>query len=493
MYRLVLYYLVGLLAVAIVGCAFGVLPFNPLVLLASAVILTIICWATNTLFASVFKIPANVESAYITALILALIISPAMTTANFLFLGWAGILAITAKYLLTIKQKHFFNPAAIAVVITALVLNQSASWWVGTMSMSAFVCLGGLLIVRKVRRTRLVISFFISALVVISAYTLAKGGDVLGTLPRVLVNTPIFFFAFVMLTEPLTMPPRHSLQIMYGALVGLLFAPQNHLGLIYSTPELALVIGNIFSYAVSPKMKLLLKFKAKIQQTPDVYDFVFTVDRPVKFIPGQYLEWTLGHDKPDNRGNRRYFTIASSPTEPEIMMGVKFYDKASSFKQQLLAMNEDTIISASQLAGDFTLPKNAQEKSVFIAGGIGVTPFRSMIKYLLDTKQPRDIVMFYSNRTASDIAYKDIFDQAVKDLKIKVVYTLSEASDVPANWRGQVGKIDATMIKAEVPDYLERIFYLSGPRSMVDAFKKVLLDMGVSRKKIRTDFFPGFA
>jgi ferredoxin-NADP reductase/Na+-translocating ferredoxin:NAD+ oxidoreductase RnfD subunit len=483
MYRLVLYYLILLLAVAIVFSGAGILPFNPLVLLLSAVWLVVMCWAANTLLADVFKAPVNVESAYITALILALIITPKLSADTFLFLGWAAILAMAAKYLLAINSKHLFNPAAVAVVITALALNQSASWWIGTASMAPFVLTAGLLIIRKIRRPALVISFLIAALASIGVYTWARGSGVFNIWSRVLIDTPLFFFACVMLTEPLTTPPTRRLQIIYGVLVGMLFAPQNHLGPIYSTPELALVVGNVWSYLVSPKMKLRLKFKAKVRRTPDIYDFVFAADQPLAFAPGQYLEWTLEHDRPDSRGNRRYFTVASSPTEPDLIMGVKFYDQASSFKRQLYQIDEATVISAAQLAGDFTLPEDRRQKLAFIAGGIGVTPFRSMIKYLLDTKERRDIVLFYSARTAADLAYSDIFEQAERQLGIKVVYVINEAGK----------QLDEALIRVATPDFLQRTFYISGPRSLVDGFKKVLIDMGVERRKIKTDFFPGFA
>ena len=138
----------------------------------------------------------------------------------------------------------------------------------------------------------------------------------------------------------------------------------------------------------------------------------------LKFKPGQYLEWTLPHEKIDNRGMRRYFTIASSPTEKDMIMGVKFYDKPSSYKQSLISLENQGIVVASQLAGDFTLPKDKNKKLIFIAGGIGVTPFRSMIKYLIDNNEKRDIVIFYSNKSFADIAYKEIFDEAAKKLRI---------------------------------------------------------------------------
>jgi ferredoxin-NADP reductase len=205
------------------------------------------------------------------------------------------------------------------------------------------------------------------------------------------------------------------------------------------------------------------------------------------------MEWTLGHKKQDTRGIRRYFTIASSPTEDTIRMGVKFYEKPSSYKQALDSLHPQDIIVASGLAGDFTLPKNQHQKLVFLAGGIGVTPFRSMIKYLTDINEKRDIIMFYANGSFIDIAYQEVFDQAHQNLGIKTIYTLNNLTGVPADFDHQEGLVTRNMIVQKVPDYQERVFYISGPRTMIESFQKTLKEMGIPKRNIKTDFFPGFA
>ena len=139
MYRLVLYVLISFIGMAAILAYFRLLPFSPLWLLGSSLFLVIMCWATNTAFAYTFKVPTNIESGPITALILALIISPAQSLTTFQFLGWAAILAMASKYILALNKKHLFNPAAIAVVITLFAVGDSASWWVGTASMLPIV------------------------------------------------------------------------------------------------------------------------------------------------------------------------------------------------------------------------------------------------------------------------------------------------------------------------------------------------------------------
>ncbi len=483
MYRVVLYYLAGLWLIALGLSFMHLLPFTPLALIVSLLAFCIICICTNAIFAAVFGAPSNTESAYITAFILALIISPGKPFTDISFFFWAGVLAIASKYIFAIQKKHIFNPAAVAIAATALILNQSATWWIGTSLMAPFVLAGGLLIARKIQRFDLVFSFFVVSFATITWLALFNGQPLFTTLGRLMLNSPWLFFAFVMLTEPMTTPHKKFWRIVYGGLVGFLFAPQLHIGSLYSTPELALLAGNLFSYVVSPKSKYILTLTQKIQLTPDTYDFIFLSDKKVHFQSGQYMEFTLPHAKKDSRGMRRFFTIASSPTEHEIRLGVKFYAKTSSFKKALLALPPGGELIASQLGGDFVMPWSKKTPLVFIAGGIGITPFRSMIQYLIDKNQKRPITLFYSTRTSKDVAYKNIFDMAQKRLDIQTIYAYNDTQ----------GPMNAELIKTYVPNCQDCVFYLSGPRAMVVHFKTMLKQMGVRSQQIKSDFFPGFA
>ncbi|MEI7741702.1 MAG: oxidoreductase [bacterium] len=479
MYRVVLYSLLGFLVAAVVLSIFDQIPYGPIALSTSASFLVTTCWITNFAIAKFFKAPMNVESAYITALILLFILEPASTPLGFAVLFWAGVVAMASKYLFAIGNKHLFNPVIIAVIFTGLAMNQPANWWIGIPLMLPFIMVGGLLIVWKIRRSDLAFSFLFTTLLVTFIFGIIANTDMIMLAKQVLLQSAIWFFAFVMLTEPLTTPPTVTLQVLYGGLVGLLFVPQLHIAGYAFTPETALLAGNIFSYLVSPKQKLILTLKKKTEIAPMVFDYAFSSAKPLDFKPGQYLEWTLGHSSPDSRGNRRYFTIASSPTEKEIHLGVKFYDQSSSFKRALKAMAPGDTLVAGQLAGDFVLPKNASEPCVFIAGGIGITPFRSMIKYLIDKKESRKITLFYATKTAEEIAYKNIFDEAERALKIKTIYATNCI-------------IDPKMISEAVLNCQNCTYYISGPHGMVHAYEKTLHDMGIAKSKIKSDFFPGF-
>lgn len=494
MYRLVLYELIFLLFIAGALGYFGVLSYSPVAIALSTAFIFIVCWTTNRIFAFSFDAPYNPESTWITAFILALIITPptAVFDTHYLPLAfWASACAIASKYILAIRKKHIFNPAAIGVAATAVILGLSANWWVGTLAMAPFVLAGGLLIVRKIRRFDMWWAFIGTFGAGMLYFSLDRGLNIGLTFNQSFLHAPAFFFSTVMLTEPASSPGSRIWRILYGMGVGFLFLPNASIGSFYFTPELALLVGNIGAYIVSSKDKLILTLQEKIRLSQDVVEFVFAPERPLAFAPGQYMEWTLAHARPDSRSIRRYFTIASSPTEQVIRLGVKFYAPGSSFKEKLYAMQLREQIVASQLAGDFTLPRNQAKKLAFIAGGIGITPFRSMIKYLLDTGDKRTITILYSVRTPQDVAYRDLLDRAERELGIKVVYILSGAS-VPRQ-AGTTRILDAGVIMQEVPDYQNRTFYISGPQGMVASFKDMLLGMGVHRMSIRTDYFPGFA
>lgn len=482
MYRLVLYFLTTILGLATILSFFNFLPFSALALVISVILILSVCWVTNFIFSKIFKVIVGSESVYITAFILSLIVTPTTDFNKFPQIILVCILAISSKFILAINKKHIFNPAAIGVVLSSFIFGGVASWWVGTIYLAPVVLIGGLLIVKKIDRFDLSVSFLgiYTAIIFINAFL--NGNDLIAISKQIFLDSPILFFSFIMLTEPITSSPKRIFRIMFGGLVALLFTSQLNFANFYMTPELALVVGNIFSFIVSPKERLILKLKEKIKLTENIYDFVFSLDKKIAYVPGQYMEWTIDSKKTDLRGNRRYFTLASSPTEDNLRIGVRLNTPSSSFKSALVNLNVGQEISASSLSGEFTLPKDATKKLVFIAGGIGITPFRSIIKYLMDRKERRIITLFYSVKTEPDAVYFELFNQATQVIGLKSIINASD----------KTGFITGEIIKKEIPDYKESFFYLSGPHGMVDGFKKVLKDLGVSESQIKIDYFPGY-
>ncbi len=491
MYRLVEYVLIAELALGIILGFSGTLAISGWSIIISTLELLGVTVITNAIFAKVFGAPRHSDSAVITALILALIIPP--HPVDYAFLFWAGVLAIASKYIVAYRAQHVFNPAALAIAITAVTLKLSATWWVGTASLMPLVLIGGLLIIRKLKKFSLWTAFIVPAFLISFVLTLLHHTSLTTALHITVLASPLIFFSTIMLTEPVTMPGTKGWRLAYAMFIGLLFAPQIHLVGIYSTPELALIMGNLVFFLAKPRHRYVMRLRQKQEVGKGVVDFIFSPDRSLSFLPGQYVELTLAHKKPDSRGSRRYFTLATAPTEQTVRFGVKFYPQPSSFKRALFALNPGDTVVASQLGGDFTLPTNPHQKSVFIAGGIGVTPFRSMIKYLLDNNLTIPATLLYSAQTVEEIAYREVFNEAYERLGIRPVYVLTDTTKVPPDWTGQRGFIDRHMIAQEIPDYQHYVFYLSGPNSMVEHFKKVLVEMRVPRKNIKTDFFPGFA
>ncbi|MBI4363289.1 MAG: hypothetical protein HY545_00365 [Candidatus Doudnabacteria bacterium] len=468
MYQLMLYFLRILIFAAAALSFFGVLKFTWWHILAQLIYLIAACWAINKIFSLTFKVKTNYESQFITAEILTLIAGPLnpLVFGNLLYLTVLSLLAMGSKYILAYKGRHIFNPAAFGVFAAALILGQGASWWVGNVYLLPVMLVGGFLILKKLRWFHLVLAFLVPhfMLVVISSGSLT-------------VSAAIIYFAVVMLVEPLTAPAGKKLRIAYGIATAVaIFAYQNFVPDFSYSLETGLLSANLifFLFSKSPKGAVLLVDKQTVAK--NTLAFIFEPLRKFKWTAGQYLQWTLPHAHPDQRGIRRYFTIASSPTQTNIMLVTKMaVENPSTFKQTLAKMEPGSELVAGNLDGDFVLPENTAEKLAFIAGGIGITPYLSMIKYLVDQKEKRDIVLLYSANTLEEIAFKQLLG-AAKDNGVRAIY--------------KIGRIDESFIKQEVPDYLSRTFYVSGPEPMVEAFEKMLKGMRIP--KIMTDFFPGY-
>lgn len=472
-YRLMLYYLWALLTWAIIGSFFkGQIPYNWHQILVSAAWLTIVCWLANKAISKFLDIPANKESDLITGAILALILTPPTTGHDFALLAAAGVGAMATKYVITIYKSHIFNPAAAGAFIAGEIFHKYASWWVGTKFMLPVIILGGVLVMRKMKRFTLVV-IFLAVYVLYLIYGTKSGGN-LHFLWLEIAATPVLFFAYVMLIEPLTSPSRGIFYVPYALIVGILYSvPQ-----LRMSPEEALLIGNIFTFLVAPNKRYQMKFIRQIKEAEGVYSYLFALPKNFRFTAGQYMEWTIAHNRTDSRGNRRYFTISSSPTEPGVMFTVKHPPaNASAFKQRLEKLQPGELVLASDLSGHFTLPKDSTKKLALLAGGVGITPFRSMAKYLVDSGQKRDIALLYSVNSAGEFSFQNLFKSAAQT-GFKTTYVTD--------------RLDSQKITALLPDYSQRTFYVSGPYGFVQAMHQNLLKLGVNPSKIITDYFPGY-
>lgn len=489
MYRFLVLVLGALTAIGIFFAFLGRFSSSPSSLIVSLAALLAGAYVADRSFGRLFAVTSNMESSLITTLILFLILQPAHTIGEVGILVLAGAVSSASKFLLTWHGKHIFNPSAFGAALLSLTGLHAVTWWIGSSALWPFTLILGLLIARKIRRFPLVITFFIVAAVLQYMLFVHAHQPALIGMKHALLASPLIFLGTIMLTEPATMPPRRSLQIVFAALVAVLYVTAFRVGPLGVYPEVALLIGNVYAFAVSPKLRVRLTLK-EIQKVSDrVYNYVFTPDRRFAFVPGQYMAWTLPGVRYDSRGNRRTFTIASSPTEPTVQLGLKYFEPASTYKKALYEMQPGDAIYASQLAGDFTIRGSETKQLAFIAGGIGITPFRSMIKNATDLGHKSDIVLLYVVNDADELAYSDelLAARAVGIKTYPIVTDLNYQADGVVT-----AKLNQELIAKLIPDFAARTFYVSGSTSIVDAAQSYLQNLGVTRRHIKTDHFSGY-
>ena len=247
-------------------------------------------------------------------------------------------------------------------------------------------------------------------------------------------------------------------------------------------------------------VKMQLKLREKIShEGSDIMSFRFSRSDDQNYLnyeAGQFSVLDLG-TKEDAKGPTRSFTIASSPTERDaILITTRIRD--TPFKQRLSRLDEGTAVKITAPAGKFTLPQDHSKPLVLLSGGIGVTPFRSMIKYATDKQLPLKITMFDSNRTPSNIIYKDEFDSCVKiNGNLRIIYTITEEGEkIPSSdWKGERGFIDEAMLTKYLTkdDLANSIFYICGPPAMLNAMQQLLSkEIEVPRDRIKIEVFTGY-
>lgn len=490
MYRVVLYVLGAWACWALTLSFGGYLYYSPREIIYSLVALGISGIATHYILKKVSGAPADVESTLISILILFFVFDPTANFKGLLALLAISFLAIASKYVFAWRRLHIANPVAVAIVLGSLLSIAYSTWWIGTPAFFLPVCIGGIIITRKVRRFSLVF-----ATIAISFLSYATVQYINGTFSFEVVNTfffswPIIFFATVMVTEPLSTPRTAENRFLYAVLIGVLSAIPFEVGPFYNSLALTLVIANIVFYRTTLRSRPILTLRSVNRVARDTYEFIFSATPSINFSPGQYLELTLPHKHVDSRGVRRYFTIASAPEEHNVILGVKIYEPSSSYKKALMKLSPGSKISVTSLKGDFVLPDDPEAMPlVFIAGGVGVTPFRSMIKSLLLTQKKVNAVLFYFNNREEDIAWKEIWDEA-KSIGLTTVYIVKDPSP---SWRGETGYMTEQMFKKYVVDPEHARYYLSGSPAMIGAYSAFLKKVGILKHQIIKDYFSGLA
>lgn len=224
-----------------------------------------------------------------------------------------------------------------------------------------------------------------------------------------------------------------------------------------------------------------LTFKERIKEREDITRFAFAPTEPVSWQPGQYIHYTLPHSDADDRGIERWFTISSAPFEKDIWISTRINkERSSTFKQKLLTLAPGDTIETDTPEGDFTLT-DLTKNYVFVAGGIGITPFRSMLNQLHHEGKSIRAELLYANRDELTIPYKSELEAIGREHGgLNITYFIGN------------NRIDAAALKAAGAKLNNPIYYVSGPEPMVEAFKTILESMGVDNEHSKFDYFPGY-
>jgi|ERR1043166_9540177 ferredoxin-NADP reductase len=237
-------------------------------------------------------------------------------------------------------------------------------------------------------------------------------------------------------------------------------------------------------------------YKTKLKSKEEIADgtMAFHFEKPggFAFKAGQFGDYTLlNPSETDAEGNTRGFSLASAPYEADLIFATRMRDTA--FKRVLKTMEVGTEITLDAPYGSFTLHNNAKIPAVFLTGGIGVTPVRSIVLQAAHDNLPHKIFLFDSNRRPEDSAFLDELTNAqLQNPNYTFVGTMTEMEKSAQNWDGETGYITKAMLEKYVGDLTLPIYYLAGPASMVTAMRKTLNEAGVDDDNIRTEEFSGY-
>lgn len=230
-----------------------------------------------------------------------------------------------------------------------------------------------------------------------------------------------------------------------------------------------------------------IKFLGKQQQSADTYTFKFERPSNFNFVAGEYLKMILAIKNPDSRGVSRYFTISASPTEENIAITTKVIK--SSFKKTFGSLKVGAKVKIRGPWGDISLDEKDKTPRVFLAGGIGITPARSMMIYARDNNLDIPITLFVSFSREEEVIFYDELT-GLKNKKLKAIYMISHPEG--SKWKGETGRLDGEKITKYVPDVKNSIFYLTGPLAFVEAIEKLVRSLKVPKKNIVAEEFPGY-
>ena len=227
-------------------------------------------------------------------------------------------------------------------------------------------------------------------------------------------------------------------------------------------------------------------FHDSIEEASNIRTFRFKPERPVDFVAGQFTELFLPHDDADDRGIKRWFTISSAPFDEYLTITTKLSENSSTFKQTLQTLKPGDEVTLAEPMGDFVLPRDNAIPVIFVAGGIGITPYHSILSWLAaEDDEYRNIKLLYAVNSEDEIIFQDTFHKA--DINPTIV-----VSNPSSEWGGERGRITADHILKLTEPAKDSLIYISGPEPMVESLRDDLINLEFPKTNIVGDYFPNY-
>ncbi|OJX64527.1 MAG: hypothetical protein BGO95_08655 [Micrococcales bacterium 73-13] len=470
----------------------GLVPVEPGAGVLCLLVALVATFAGALVGGALVRARAEVESVITTGLIVFLLFSPRIATASLLAVAAAGLVAGASRFLIARRGRHLLNPAATGALVVGLLAGildlagapvlAGPSWWIATPPMLPFVALGALVVAYRTSTVTVALAYVVAATVVRLVQFLSFGLDLGDSLGTILGSLPLVFAAGFMLIEPQTLPPRWWQRVLVAAIAAVVASVPFSWGPVYSSPELGIVVANVIAFGFGARRAIRLTVAGVERPGGNVVALALRPDEPVPHLPGQAIELAVPHRPRDLRGRRRVLSIASAPGETTLRVAFGLPASPSTAKRALAALSVGDRLVATRVFGDFTPPR-AGTGTLLVAGGIGITPFLSMLRA---AEPDDDHVLVY--RSAEEAPP---FLDELAALGARVVLSCPvQPEPLPLGWIWLgPGRFDADDLAAAVPGLPGRTAYVSGPPAMVATLAAGLRRLGVRR--IRRDVFSG--
>ncbi len=236
--------------------------------------------------------------------------------------------------------------------------------------------------------------------------------------------------------------------------------------------------------------KVNIKLKSRKEVANNTMMFHFSKPEGFTFKAGQFADYTqINPSETDSEGDTRGFSLGA-PYEEDIIFTTRMRDTA--FKNNMKKMPIGTEVIFDGAYGSFTLQNNTKIPAVFLSGGIGITPIRSIVLQATHDKTDHKIFLFYANKTPKDTAFLDELEAAEKaNPNFKLIASMTDEKN-SKDWQGETGYFTEEMLKKYIGDLSKPIYYISGPASMVTSIRKTLNEAGIDDDNIRTEEFSGY-